>query len=454
MRRFVLGFVPIAFALFASCAVEAPDSTPSESTEWSDEPIISGMLDNVNNATVAVGESFGNQYGIFCSGTIIARNGATGYALTAAHCVQGQNPNFLVVGADHNCASFGNCIATYDVTQATIHPSYDGSVDSPYDIAVLTFTGANANTPIVPAIDTADGLSVGEVLELSGYGKTVTGEFNNDNNTQRRRVNVAVDQLSNAQIAFDQSGPTHAGSCSGDSGGPAYKLFNGQKRVVGVTSFGDSDCDQLGVYVRVSAHYNSFIAPIIGAPVVEDCNSCFQASTGPGGACEGAVDACFGNASCAALAECLNACAAGDQACVNNCAAANQAGIDLFNAIYDCSICQDCASLCDTSDCGMSTTVTAAVTNNVSSNVVTSADATATAAAGTGGGGGTGEGGAGATTSTGGGGKKKKKPTSTSESTVTCDCTVGAGPTTDDTWRVIGLGAMAAAFFVRRRRRA
>src|SRR6218665_2503715 len=98
MRRFVLGFVPVALALFASCAGDAPDSAPPEATEGNDAPIISGTPDTTHHATIAVGESFGNQYGIFCSGTIIARNGSTGYALTAAHCVEGQNPNFIVVG--------------------------------------------------------------------------------------------------------------------------------------------------------------------------------------------------------------------------------------------------------------------------------------------------------------------------------------------------------------------
>lgn len=449
MRRIVLGFLPVAVAIFASCSVESVDSQNEPDARNADQPIISGTLDTVNDATVAVGESFGNQYGIFCSGSIIARNGSTGYVLTAAHCVQGQNPNFIVVGDDHNCASTGTCLATYDVTAENVHPDYDGAVDSPNDIAVLTFTGANASTPVAPVAGSADTLAIGDVLELSGYGKTVTGFNNNDDNTERRHVSVAIADLGFYQMLFDQSGPTHAGSCQGDSGGPAYKVINGTKTVVGVTSYGDQDCEVAGVYVRASAHYNSFIAPIIGGQVMETCDTCFQASINTGGACEPTVNACFDDASCNALATCLQECPANDQTCVNNCAAANPNGIDKYNAIFDCTICQDCAALCDTSGCGMETTVAVSVTSGgVTSSVVTSADATTAAGAG----GATGEGGAGATTGSGGG-KKKKKPEPTSESTVTCDCTVGAPASSDDAWRMIGLSAMAAAFLIRRRRR-
>ena len=55
---------------------------------------------------------------------------------------------------------------------------------------------------------------------------------------------------------MDQTGGV--GSCSGDSGGPAFLKVNGQELLWGVTSRGDQTCAQVGIYTMISP-YMSFI---------------------------------------------------------------------------------------------------------------------------------------------------------------------------------------------------
>ena len=58
--------------------------------------------------------------------------------------------------------------------------------------------------------------------------------------------------------------PDIGGPCQGDSGGPAFVGTGANKRVAGVTSYGDADCTIFGVSARVSGYYADFIAPRIG----------------------------------------------------------------------------------------------------------------------------------------------------------------------------------------------
>lgn len=450
------------------CTDGAPEVVTTPPVIHGEQPIIGGTADDVSHATVALAPQGSLA---ICSGTIIAKNGSTGYVLTAAHCIQGDPhasgypnnpppPIALVLQANDydNCfQGQGNpalCDAVYSVINVQVHPGFPTSllpmnqtiVD---DFAIITFTGATAATPVVPPAS-SDGLVVGENLELSGYGLT---SYPNGFTTQRHHVTLPLDQLFGLQLAFNQAGPPNQGSCNGDSGGPAYKLVGGQQQVVGVTSFGDQGCATIGVYGRVEAVFNDFIAPIIGATVVETCDSCTLSAVNTGGACYADVQACLGDTTCKGLYDCLGLCAANDDACVQACAnASTQAGINLFNAIFKCSNCSACSAYCSQTSCGGSTTTTS--TGNAASSGTISPT---TAGSGAGGA----SGGAGGSSSTTGGGSAGGGNGNGSVSVTKCAaCAVAP----DDESGAIGIsrsgmagialaGALGIALSARRRRR-
>lgn len=459
LGRLVLGMIgSVGLVSVVACNVDPPEVVAPPAVGHDGQPIIGGTADNVNHATVALAPQ-GSE--AICSGTIIAKNGSTGYVLTAAHCIKGDPhaagfpanappPIAVVLQANDYINCFqgqGNpalCDAVYSVTGVQVHPGFPTSqipqsqsiVD---DFAIITFAGANSGTPVVPPAS-SDGLGVGQNLELSGYGLT---SYPNGFTTQRRHVTTPVSQLFGLQIVFDQT--NGKGSCNGDSGGPAYKVIGGQQQVVGVTSFGDQGCTQIGVYGRVQAVYNDFIAPIIGGAVMETCDSCTLSAVNQGGACYGNVQACLGDTSCKALYDCLAVCAANDNTCVQNCAnASNQAAIDMFNGIFQCSNCTACSAYCPQTQCGGATTTTTSTGSGNSSGTVTPA----TSGAG-------GAGGAGGTDSTGTGSANSGGNGNGSTTVTTCAaCAVAP----DDGGRgdLAGLAlacALGITFASRRRRR-
>ncbi|MDH3653482.1 MAG: trypsin-like serine protease [Myxococcales bacterium] len=230
--------------------------------------IISGAVDTSNQAVVAIQGAAGA-----CSGTIIAKQDATGYVLTAASCTISIDPTLIVQGDDISAPG----AIGYRVAEWQAHPMYDdGSRE--YNFALLKFTGATAATPMIAVATPAeDTLASGDTVALSGYGVTsVAGEAS----TQRRSVQVAIDQVTDLQLLWSQAS---GGACSGDTGGPA--LNRDGDRVVGVISHGDIECNAVGVAGRPSAVFEDFIEPNVGAPTPTDAgngSSCAVASGNPG----------------------------------------------------------------------------------------------------------------------------------------------------------------------------
>jgi MYXO-CTERM domain-containing protein len=428
MRPFVLrtGLASLTLALSA-CAAEEPSSSVDEPTESSQEAIVGGSVEPGLDAVVAL---FSNSGGV-CSGTIIAKNGSTGYVLTAAHC---ENMDFVIQADDYNdCFGQGNseCQAVYEVAEQIYHPQYNNNApENGYDFSLIRFTGANASTPVIPAAQPSDGVS-GSSSGLLAVGYGITSGVTQANNSLRRSVSFDVDQLTSIFIVDDQT--DGKGSCSGDSGGPA--LFN--NAVVGVVSFGDQNCTQIGAYGRVQAVYNNFIAPFIGGmSPPETCDSCFDSEVNsPGGACASTVEACFNDTSCAALVDCVQNCTT--DACVQGCAEQHANGVAKYNAIFECW-CQACADVC-TAECGGSSTSATTSTGSGAGNGTTTG-----AGGSTGDGGATGDGGNGGSDGGDGGGET---------TTVTeCACSTpgarGASP-----FAVAGALGLALGALARRRRR-
>lgn len=428
MRRLVLSlaFTAAVSGMLVGCEVEAPGVPAEEQTKSDQNHILGGSPDTVNDAVVLV--LGGNSA---CTGTIIAKNGSTGYVLTAAHCV---GMDYVVMDDDMSCLNNNSCDAIWEVNLDQVHPNYNANdIGAGYDFRMLRFSGANASTPVIPPATSPDGVGVGSMTEMVGYGLTENGETD-----LRMHVTQPVDQLDSFFLAWDQNNGS-IGTCSGDSGGPA--IFNG--KVVAVTSFGDQGCQDIGVSGRVTLVYNDFIAPFIGGQVVETCDSCFDSEVQqPTGECADEVNACLEpeTSQCAQLNECYNGC--NTAACYDGCDADHPAGVPVFNAIITCW-CNTCADVCEEQcDGGSTNTVTVSSTGN--GMMTTSGMGGATGAGGEGNG---------ATSSDGGSNGEGGGAEDDGVADGPCDCATAGSNGGSSSGAAFGLAALAMVLGAARRRR-
>lgn len=154
------------------------------------------------------------------------------------------------------------------VQRKRTHPSYVQTREV-NDITVLLLAAASAAAP-VPMATVAEVNAAAETT-LVGFG-------NNDVNSTmgfglKRQVSVPITSIRRAagdNLSADESlcgfdshlefvaGGGGRDSCNGDSGGPAFIVVNGQKRVGGLTSRAADNathpCGEAGIYIRVDAN--------------------------------------------------------------------------------------------------------------------------------------------------------------------------------------------------------
>lgn len=163
------------------------------------------------------------EYPEICSGTLITVDDV----LTSAHCILGpwqrygsNLTNFAVFAGGEQLI----------VVNAAVHPFYDGTVGSPYDIAMVTLervpNPAIGPVPILVSQLTA----AGQKMSTFGYGTNNFGEVG-----ILKSAEIVIDRLFEGNlVATLQSG---ASVCPGDSGGPVVQVVDGVTSIVGVNSF-------------------------------------------------------------------------------------------------------------------------------------------------------------------------------------------------------------------------
>jgi secreted trypsin-like serine protease len=268
------------FASLSACAdsadeVPVDDVVAAEGSAVIDGRPASDAARAVQGAMLAPVSSA--KFGVMCGSVYIGTDpSGRPWVATAAHCADSLQRN-------HRFGFGGRDVSSYDASntvgwvEAVRHPQWNSRTLA-NDIAVVRLAAVPADAGAVQLATPETDAPVGETVSISGYGYTAQPTslcrlFGWCPPTTNTLLETPVDVLSTAECTRSFAGvdSTHIcvrdpakvrGACNGDSGGP---MFRADGTVVGLTSFGRSDCGPASpqVYTRVAAH-RAFIARATG----------------------------------------------------------------------------------------------------------------------------------------------------------------------------------------------
>jgi secreted trypsin-like serine protease len=209
-------------------------------TERSAYGITNGDPDDSDSAVVAL-----MQHGdVFCTGVLINKY----VVATAAHCVSGEfKPDQIYFGSNPS----GGDGTFVGVADTKAHPDFDAkTLDN--DVAVV---GLVEEAPVKPVAvlpaNSIDDSWLGSTIKIVGFGLT-----SSDGDAGTKMVGTTtIDGVDDGTFHFSGD-PSQ--TCQGDSGGPAFMKIDGKNTVIGLTSFGDSNCQKYGRDTRVDVQ-NDFL---------------------------------------------------------------------------------------------------------------------------------------------------------------------------------------------------
>lgn len=241
-----------------------------------------------------------------CGGVVISSH----WIATAAHCVYQNDDregnataydasyfNVVIGQSTHysttDIASAAG-VTVYEINNVIINSDYDSStVDS--DIALLELSSSYYQPgPAIATADRFDSLDEGDLLTVIGYGVMSVDEDDSVDETipdTLQEVELPFvptnacywgdNVTDNMFCAGYEDSDTDADSCSGDSGGPIFTTIDGELTLLGLVSWGSSDCSDVpGVYTNVSNLRSWIMENIDGYQVVEEGTASYNSDTG------------------------------------------------------------------------------------------------------------------------------------------------------------------------------
>lgn len=189
------------------------------------QKIFNGETCNAERRTpvVALVQMSGDEVAGICTGTLITVDDI----LTSAHCFLIPNltaVKVVVSGPDEQ-------IEGIDIVSLAVHPLYDGTVGSRYDLAMVTLE--RTPSPVVGPLPIL--LSQ---LTLPGQDMSTFGYGSNNKHTigELKAVEVKIEDIIEGNLIASVNS-VNASVCTGDSGGPVVQVIDGVTAIVGVNSF-------------------------------------------------------------------------------------------------------------------------------------------------------------------------------------------------------------------------
>lgn len=265
-------------ALAATIAMSGPaglraEPGPEEAEPLDRVPAIIGGQPTTGDPAVAALLAVDDDGQLFaiCSGTLITPT----ILLTAAHCVDvPEAAGFVIyVGADLTVEEDPSYQFVAAASRVAFHPQWNpDDIAAGYDIGIAELAEPAPVAPREVNLDPITSSQVGQPIRLVGWGVTAGGA--EDSGVKR----AVVSQLADFDDKLLLVGDSERSICNGDSGGPGFMTIGGREVLVGIASFVDAGCSEIGVSTRVDV-YRDFLADQAG---VGDSPPA-QPDAGPGG---------------------------------------------------------------------------------------------------------------------------------------------------------------------------
>ncbi len=260
--------LPLAFSMLACGSQKSAEVVSSESTAR----IINGTSvskeEAIAKSTVGLVMITHNNVQSSCTGTLIDSH----IVLTAAHCLLGEENDPVERAFVLFLTSFDEIVQEIvrPVVNVTIHPEFGFRPEGQgtwNDVALFKFDGdAPAGYKAVPYLKDTSKLVVGLKMLIAGFGMTnpaggeAPPEEAGGGSLLKAEVSLKDPRHEGGELLIDSRDGSHASTCKGDSGGPAYVEKDGQLTVVGITSRGTSlRCDDVSIFTS-TAFQADFIA--------------------------------------------------------------------------------------------------------------------------------------------------------------------------------------------------